>query len=473
LIWKLQELIDLYKSHFSQKYSWSQLERTGDRGDGLVTLVKQEIAVRDKRDIIFRDLGDRVAMLVRLQIPFVGEDGKETNAEVVVVNTHLLFPHKPYFSIIRLRELRKILGFLELYRLQHRRDLPILMMGDFNGCPNEATYTYMAGRNFSSSCERDTGWVTHKNHLGESVCVDYIWLQNPSDRSGPIDHGWTDMLFRSTRERILSIGQPDLPVDMGLAPGAEGGDPPTVNVHDDNVTAYRETLNLLGFGVASDGLSDRDLQMLMEGPDRKFRGQDRVLTEKDLFSLCDVNSSGGLDFTEFKKFIKTLGVPNTGGSMHRNLFDSIDKSKKGHIDSAEFEEWWVQNTSGGSENSVLSKVSMEAVEVALCAMSEGIEVNHESDAAVLKDDQDDSAETSGMDLSMKMLEMCELERVTSELTPKVMEIGKFTFDLSDHAVVTSKFLIKPARARLGRARNSTDASGESKNEDPVVGLRQG
>ena len=36
------------------------------------------------------------------------------------MNTHLLFPHQPYFSIIRLRELRKILSFLELYRQQYR-----------------------------------------------------------------------------------------------------------------------------------------------------------------------------------------------------------------------------------------------------------------------------------------------------------------------------------------------------------------
>lgn len=80
--------------------------------------------VRDCRNIIFRDLGDRVAMLVRLQIPVVGTDGAEDTGEVVVVNTHLLFPHKPYFSIIRLRELRKILGFLELYRLLHRSQPP-------------------------------------------------------------------------------------------------------------------------------------------------------------------------------------------------------------------------------------------------------------------------------------------------------------------------------------------------------------
>ncbi len=36
----------------------------------------------------------------------------------MLANTHLLFPHQPYFSIIRLRELCKILGYLELYLQQ-------------------------------------------------------------------------------------------------------------------------------------------------------------------------------------------------------------------------------------------------------------------------------------------------------------------------------------------------------------------
>jgi len=166
-----------------------QLDRTGARGDGLVTLLKHGLAVRDQRNIIFRDLGDRVAMLLRIDIPSdmrydepatvadldphvhphpatelqqscnsdldphvhphpststpetdprhacreVETDPRQACREVVLVNTHLLFPHQPYFSIIRLRELRKILAFLELYHQQLPAHLPIVMCGDFNG----------------------------------------------------------------------------------------------------------------------------------------------------------------------------------------------------------------------------------------------------------------------------------------------------------------------------------------------------
>lgn len=44
----------------------------------------------------------------------------------------------------------------------------------------------------------------------------------------------------------------------------------------------------------------------------------------------------------------------------------------------------------------------------------------------------------------------QLERVKSELNPKNLEKGRWTFELSDHAVVTSEFLIKqPSRKDAG------------------------
>jgi hypothetical protein len=63
------EVTRMYREALEGTYQWLQLERTGGRGDGLVTLLKHGIRVCDKRDIMFRDLGDRVAMLLRLYIP--------------------------------------------------------------------------------------------------------------------------------------------------------------------------------------------------------------------------------------------------------------------------------------------------------------------------------------------------------------------------------------------------------------------
>ena len=106
-----------------------------------------------------------------------------------------------YFAIIRLRELRKILSFLELYRQQYREDMPIVMCGDFNGSPQDPTYQLLRERNFTSSCTDDTPWVTHKTHVGSLLCCDYVFVQNPGDRVGPMDTHWQAMIFRSTKQR--------------------------------------------------------------------------------------------------------------------------------------------------------------------------------------------------------------------------------------------------------------------------------
>lgn len=41
---------------------------------------------------------------------------------------------------------------------------------------------------------------------------------------------------------------------------------------------------------------------------RKFIDQDRVLDEKDVFALFDLDSSGGINFTEFCRLCSSLGV---------------------------------------------------------------------------------------------------------------------------------------------------------------------
>ena len=49
-------------------YRLLETPRTSRRGDGLLTAVRERnVAVVDKRDIIFNDCGDRVAQLVRLR----------------------------------------------------------------------------------------------------------------------------------------------------------------------------------------------------------------------------------------------------------------------------------------------------------------------------------------------------------------------------------------------------------------------
>eukprot|EP00283_Hemiselmis_rufescens_P004714 CAMPEP_0173423418 /NCGR_PEP_ID=MMETSP1357-20121228/3729_1 /TAXON_ID=77926 /ORGANISM="Hemiselmis rufescens, Strain PCC563" /LENGTH=627 /DNA_ID=CAMNT_0014386531 /DNA_START=23 /DNA_END=1906 /DNA_ORIENTATION=+ len=480
------ELVDLYKRHFCQRYTWSQLERTGERGDGLVTLVKDRISVRDRRDIIFRDLGDRVAMLLRLQVPIAAPEEGST-AEIVVVNTHLLFPHQPYFSIIRLRELRKILGFLELYRQQHRQDLPILIAGDFNGTPLEAHYNFMRQRNFTASCGPETEWVTHRNHLGEMLCVDYVWLQNPSERRGPIDEAWRDMVFRSTRQRVMAAGEQEMYEGGELVQAFKEAQ--SAEQYPLNGTAYRYALERLGFGLAAENLSDEDIGELMMGPDSQYVDQDRVLDWRDVFALFDLDRSGGICFEEFKRLCRALGVRADRARL-QEAFAKIDSDNKGEIEADEFESWWTKNmlpawqehhmeklrrAAQGRDGSEAKKARKQTTERDPSRMEFGDLIQDEmagggkraSAVASRRDEEEVGESKESMESEPQQGDKkstkgyCELEMVRTGLHPERLEDGVWpdTFDLSDHSVVTCEFKMIPSNNKKDvRNENATPSN---------------
>jgi len=101
-------------------YKLVEVERTNQRGDGVACFVSSRVELVDSRPILFLDCGDRVGLLCRVRVKDEDEEGREgeekEQCDVLVVNTHLLFPHNPYSSRIRLREVQKILGFIDKYK---------------------------------------------------------------------------------------------------------------------------------------------------------------------------------------------------------------------------------------------------------------------------------------------------------------------------------------------------------------------
>ena len=122
-----EELRDLYKGILcgpkGAGYTFTEQRRTSHwriRDDGLACFIKDErIIVQDTRAILFHDCGDRVAQMLLLALRPPPNSPKNTPAQqFICVNTHLLFPHNEYSTKIRLRELAKILGFVESYRMR-------------------------------------------------------------------------------------------------------------------------------------------------------------------------------------------------------------------------------------------------------------------------------------------------------------------------------------------------------------------
>ena len=146
-------------------YTLKELRRTShwrQRDDGLACFVRDDrLVIQDTRHILFHDCGDRVAQMLLLALrPPIGSPRNTPSQQFIVVNTHLLFPHNEYSTKIRLREMAKILGFVDFYRVRElcsticgRSDvrLPVIIAGDFNGSPSGKVYKYAMSQNYKSS----------------------------------------------------------------------------------------------------------------------------------------------------------------------------------------------------------------------------------------------------------------------------------------------------------------------------------
>lgn len=78
---------------------------------GLLTAVRRDrFSVLNYRELHFNDFGDRVAQLFHVQLasPFSQNQRGNVQQEMLIVNTHLLFPHDSSLSIVRLHQVFKV-----------------------------------------------------------------------------------------------------------------------------------------------------------------------------------------------------------------------------------------------------------------------------------------------------------------------------------------------------------------------------
>ncbi|KAF3537218.1 hypothetical protein F2Q69_00019603 [Brassica cretica] len=141
-----EELVRLYEKRLGDAgYLCYKLGRTNNRGDGLLTAVhKDYFRVVRSRDLLFNDCGDRVAQLLHVELvpPYSQYDAHQ---QVLIVNTHLLFPHDSTLSIVRLQQVYKILQYVESYQQEvNLSPMPIILCGDWNGSKRGHVYKFLS-----------------------------------------------------------------------------------------------------------------------------------------------------------------------------------------------------------------------------------------------------------------------------------------------------------------------------------------
>eukprot|EP00667_Euglena_gracilis_P005083 EG_transcript_5111 len=204
-----KELVAMYQGALGPAgYNMYFTPRTNCRGDGLLTLVAADrFDVLDQCRVFYNDCGDRVAHLLRLR----AKGSAPGTNELLLINTHLMFPHDENARLIRLRECTKLLAFLHQYTTQHdAAGLPVVICGDWNGRPGGHVARFMQSQGFVSVYDTvanpRTPWVSHLNHHGAAVGVDYVWLLNPSARRAGLSCNWCQLVCGSIVAQLVAQG---------------------------------------------------------------------------------------------------------------------------------------------------------------------------------------------------------------------------------------------------------------------------
>ncbi|XP_042474768.1 uncharacterized calcium-binding protein At1g02270-like isoform X1 [Zingiber officinale] len=285
-----EELVDMYEKRLGDAgYISFKLPRTNNRGDGLLTAVRRDcFTIIDYREMLFNDLGDRVAQLLRVEsvVPLWQGCSSSINVQIIIVNTHLLFPHDASLCIVRLQQVYKILQSIETYQKENDLSpIPIILCGDWNGSKRGQVYKFLISQGFVSSydaahhytdsdadCHR---WVSHRNHHGNICGVDFIWLLNPNNSRKPLRTSWKESAFAIIKyllqaaslseENAFAFLKADSPGDYITYPG------------------FCQALHQLGLTGHRDGLIPEDA--------------------KDLWTEADIDGNGMVDHEEFQQRI--------------------------------------------------------------------------------------------------------------------------------------------------------------------------
>jgi hypothetical protein len=85
----------------------------------LIAVRKDYFRVINHRELLFNDCGDRVAQLLHVELaaPCSPCRNNDTRQEILIVNTHLLFPHDSSLSLVRLNQVSTFFHRVSLFFL--------------------------------------------------------------------------------------------------------------------------------------------------------------------------------------------------------------------------------------------------------------------------------------------------------------------------------------------------------------------
>ncbi|KAK8284367.1 hypothetical protein V6Z12_D08G155500 [Gossypium hirsutum] len=305
-----EELVHMYEESLGAAgYDTFKLARTNNRGDVatnmgkgwsnsyllgcsqsllrlLTAIHKEYFKVLNRRELFFNDFGDRVAQLLHVQsvAPFSINQNESVQQEIIIVNTHLLFPHDSSLSIVRLHQVYQILQYLETYQRENKlSQMPVILCGDWNGSKRGHVYKFLRSQGFVSSydiaheyTDSDADahkWVSHRNHRGNICGVDFIWLRNPHNSQKLLKISWAEAAFGIIKYQLKKVSLAENDAFAFLRADSSG--------NHITYSAFCDALRQVNLTGLSHGLSFQET--------------------KDLWVQADADGNGVVDYEEFKR----------------------------------------------------------------------------------------------------------------------------------------------------------------------------
>ncbi|XP_031251168.1 uncharacterized calcium-binding protein At1g02270-like [Pistacia vera] len=310
-----EELVRMYQERLGDAgYITFKLARTNNRGDGLLTALHRScFRVLNYRELLFNDFGDRVAQLVHVQsvVPFLPNQ-KGGQQEILIVNTHLLFPHDSSLSIVRLHQVYKILQYLEVYQRENKlNNIPIILCGDWNGSKRGHVYKFLRSQGFVSSYDNahqytdgDADahkWVSHRNHRGNICGVDFIWLHNPDNKSRkPLKTSWAEAVFGTIKNQLQKASLAENEAFVFLKADNNG--------EVITYSAFCEALHQVNLVGQPYGLSFQETY--------------------DLWKQADVDGDGVVNYEEFKRMWNSTCSEQIDDTFNDNMETSTEHAEE-------------------------------------------------------------------------------------------------------------------------------------------------
>lgn len=165
----------IFRSALGDSYDFHTVKRTGGKSDGVAVLLRKgKWDVRSKLGLSLSAIGDRVALVMHLRSKD-SEEGKAPGGEdLILVNTHLAFPHN---SLDRMNQMAQIEVITETVETVVREAglptmTPRVVVGDLNVEGTDPVCGHLGANGFRSafaSLHLEQRVITHRNHKGEEV----------------------------------------------------------------------------------------------------------------------------------------------------------------------------------------------------------------------------------------------------------------------------------------------------------------